>query len=204
MRKDQKEQVKEAAEKVGENISEEHGDEMERIAQDAAIKGVMPQNLLGMSDAMLEGLYSQAYRLYNTGKYKDASQLFRMLTMINSTEPKYSLGLAACFHMMKEYNSAVTTYALCGIIDAHSPIPHYHSSDCYIQMKDSISAIISLEMAVKRAGDKPEYQSLKDRALMSIKSLKEEMDIRGMSEKILKEESEVKKKKKTKKMKKKR
>ncbi|MGA8164354.1 MAG: SycD/LcrH family type III secretion system chaperone [Waddliaceae bacterium] len=198
MRRDQKEQVKQAAKKVGKDVSQQHGNKMEKMTQDALVKGVMPQNLLGMSDAMVEGLYSQAYRLYNTGKYKDASQLFRMLVMINSTEAKYSMGLAACFHMMKEYNSAITTYALCGIIDPKSPIPHYHASDCYMQMKDPISAIISLEMAVKRAGEKPEYQSLKDRALMSIKNLKEDMDLSKVSEKILKGEKEKRKAKKKK------
>ena len=26
-------------------------------------------------------------------------------------EPKYMLGLAACFHMLKEYNNAIQTYA---------------------------------------------------------------------------------------------
>jgi type III secretion system low calcium response chaperone LcrH/SycD len=85
------------------------------------------------------------------------------------------MGLAACFHMMKEYKNAVSTYAICGVIDPDNPIPHYHASDCYIHMNDPVSALIALEMAIKRAGDKPEYQMLKDRALLSIESLKKEI-----------------------------
>ncbi len=174
MKGEQKEQAKRAIGRLGTDVAKEHGKEIDKLSKDAMMQQMLPKNALGLSDAMVEGLYSQAYRLYNTGKYKDASQLFRLLIMIDSSEAKFSMGLAACFHMMKEYNSAISTYALCGIIDPDSPIPHYHASDCYMQMKDPISAIISLEMAIKRAGEKPEYQSLKDRALMTIDNLKKE------------------------------
>ncbi|NGX43339.1 MAG: hypothetical protein K940chlam7_01634, partial [Chlamydiae bacterium] len=75
-----------------------------------------------------------------------------------------------------------------------SPIPHYHASDCYIQMKDPISAIISLEMAVKRSGNKPEYKTLKDRAMMTIESLKEEAKKFEIPKELLNEGKPPKKK----------
>jgi type III secretion system low calcium response chaperone LcrH/SycD len=196
MKGDQKEEVKKAIEKMGLNVGEEKGKDMEKLTRTALFDQLLPKNAMGLSDAMVEGLYSQAYRLYNTGKYKDASQLFRLLIMIDSTEAKYTMGLAACFHMLKEYESAISTYALCGIIDPESPIPHYHSSDCYIQMKDYVSAIISLEMAVKRAGGKPEFQSLHDRGLMTIESLKKEAKIGELPEEVLDPTKENKPKKK--------
>lgn len=174
MKGEQKEQAKKAIGRLGTDVAKEHGKEVDKLSKEALMQEMLPKNALGLSDAMVEGLYSQAYRLYNTGKYKDASQLFRLLIMIDSAEAKFSMGLAACFHMMKEYNNAISTYALCGIIDPDSPIPHYHASDCYMQMKDTISAIISLEMAIKRSSKKPEFQSLKDRAMMTIESLKKE------------------------------
>lgn len=177
MKGEQKEQIKKAVSQLGGDLSSKYGKDVNKLSRETLLEQMLPKNILGLSDAMLEGLYSQAYRLYNTGKYNDASQLFRMLVMMDSTEAKYALGLAACFHMMKEYQSAISTYALVGIMDPDSPIPHYHASDCYIQMKDFVSAIISLEMAVKRAGDKPEFQALKDRSLMSIESLKKQANI---------------------------
>ena len=124
---------------------------------------------------MVEGIYGQAYRLYNTGKYKEAAQIFRLLIMINSTEPKYAMGLAACFHLMKDYKSATNTYSLIGIIDPQNPIPFYHSSDCFMQMGDQASALVMLEMAIKRAGEKPEFRTLKDRAILTAESLKKEL-----------------------------
>lgn len=138
-------------------------------------QGMIPKDALGLSDAVVEGIYAQAYRLYNTGKYAEATHLFRMLVMLNATEAKYILGLAACFHMLKEYQNAVQTYSMCAMLDPENPIPHYHASDCYVQMKDNLSAIIALDLAVQRAGEKAEYSKIKERALLTIESLKNQM-----------------------------
>lgn len=173
--KAQQQQIKAAAAQVGQGIKEKHGKEAASAVQQSGRQGTLAKDALGLTDAMVEGIYGQAYQLYNTGKYQDASKLFRLLIMINSTEPKYSMGLAACFHMLKEYKNAVDIYAVIGVIDANNPISFYHASDCYMQMNDSISALISLEMAVKRAGNKPEFKALKDRALLTISSLKKEV-----------------------------
>lgn len=137
--------------------------------------GLMPKDLLGLSDNVVEGIYGQAYRLYNAGKYHEACQLFRLLLMLNSTVSKYSLGLAACFHMLKEYKSAAATYGICAVVDSDSPVPYFHASDCYMHLRDPASALAALEIAVKRAGNKPEHQLLKDRALMTMQHLKEEI-----------------------------
>ena len=98
--------------------------------------------------------------------------------MINPTEAKYTLGMAACFHMQKEYKTAADMYMLCSVIDSASPIPPFHASDCYLQMKDLVSALFSLELAAQKAGQKPEYKVLKDRALLTIAALKKELDLK--------------------------
>ena len=96
--------------------------------------------------------------------------------MINSTDPKYAMGLAACFHMMKDYKAALDAYTIVSVIDAQSPVSFYHSSDCFMQIGDPASALIALEMAIKRAGDKPEFKTLKDRAALTAESLKKEVE----------------------------
>ncbi len=169
-------EIKRAVAAVGAGASSRIEKSFGRVTEDVMSKEFLPKNALGMSDAMVEGVYGQAYRLYNTGKYKEASELFRLLIMMDSTQAKYTMGLAACFHMMKEYQAAVSTYTLCGVMDPESPVPFYHASDCYLEMKDITSSIVALEMAVKRAGIKGEYQALKDRALLTIESLKKEMN----------------------------
>lgn len=166
-------QIKKATEEIGSSVGS-NKDYQEAIRK-AAQKGATPKDAMGLTDAMVEGIYGQAYRLYNTGKYRDASQLFRLLIMLNTTEPKYAMGLAACFHMLKEYRAAIDTYTIVSMINPESPIPYFHASDCMIQMGDNTSAIIALQMAVKRAGEKPEFRTLKDRALLTIESLKKEV-----------------------------
>lgn len=167
--------VKRAAEAVGEEVGDQTSVKMEGMAGEMLQKGQIPKDLLGINEAMMEGIYGQAYRLYNTGKYRDACQLFRLLIMLNASESKYTMGLAACFHMLKEFRNAVGTYAICGMLDPENPIPHFHASDCYIQMGDMMAALIALQMAVKRSGNKEQYATLKDRALLTIQSLKKEI-----------------------------
>jgi type III secretion system low calcium response chaperone LcrH/SycD len=167
-------QVNKAIDSISEK-TEKSNEEYQKMAGKILKQGSYPKDALGLSDGMVEGIYGQAYRLYNTGKYEDAAQLFKLLILIDSTESKYSMGLAACFHMNKDYSSAIEVYALCGVIDSGSPLPHYHSADCYIQMKDKVSAVIALEMAIKRAVGKPEYKTLEDRAKMMVERLKKEL-----------------------------
>lgn len=160
------------------HFSEENVKELESSLKELTNKmfkqGIPPKDAMGINNQVLEGIYAQAYRLYNTGKYSDATHLFRLLIMLNPTEFRYMLGLAACFHMLKEYKNAIQAYTMCAVLDPQSPIPHYHSADCFLQMKDPLSSMLCLELAIKRAGDKPEYAKVKERAVMSMESIKKQ------------------------------
>ena len=179
--KGEQHQIRKATEDLASKVGTEKTKEFQSAAAKVVQGGVMPKDVMGLSDAMVEGIYGQAYRLYNTGKYKDASQLFRLLIMLNTTESKYAMGLAACFHMLKEYKNAISTYSICGVLDPDSPVPHYHASDCYIHLNDPASAILALEMAIKRSGERVEYQTLKDRAMLTIESLKKDLSSKTKS-----------------------
>lgn len=167
-------QVKKAAEQIAEHLKKDESKEknVTQLADEFFKNGHMPKDVMNLNDKQVEGLYAQAYNFYQTGRYKDAIQIFRLLVMLNANEVKYVLGLGACLHMMKEYKNAVESYTLCCVLDPENPIPYYHMSDCFIEMKDPYSAIVALEMSVKRAGNKPEFQMLKDRALMTMETLK--------------------------------
>ncbi len=171
-------QVKKAVENLGEQINkiESNKDKNVTVLVNEFLKhGHMPKDILNISDKQIEGLYAQGYNFYQTGRYSDALQIFRVLIMLNANESKYILGLAACLHMMKDYKAAIDAYTLCSVLEAESPIPYYHMSDCFLAMKDSYSAIIALDMAIKRAGSKPEYQMLKDRAILTMQNLEGEV-----------------------------
>lgn len=174
----EQQQMKKAASAVGGEVKSAVAANIDKGVKQAT-NGKTAKDVLGLTDAMVEGIYGQAYRLYNTGKFRDASQIFRLLLMLNATEVKYAMGLAACFHMLKEYDGAIGAYNMVSIIDPNNPIPFYHASDCYIKSGDILSAIVALEMTIKRAGDKPEFRTIKDRATMTIEGLKKELGQEG-------------------------
>lgn len=144
---------------------------------------ISPQQAMGMPPEVAESMYGQAYRLYTTGKYQEAAQLFRLLVMLNPTEGKYVFGLAACTHLMKEYLNAIELYTICGGLDPLSPLPSYHLSDCYIHIGDKLSALVALKIAVKRAEENPKYHQIKERALLSIETLTQELQKEQILEK---------------------
>lgn len=170
-----KQTIKKAVQETGEFIFKQDGPSFSELTGKSVKSCSSVKDILGVSDESAEGIYGQAYLLYNTGRYRDAGEVFRLLIMLNSTEPKYLIGLAACYHMMKEYQSAGSTYNLASIIDPDNPVPFFHASDCYLQLGDKASAASMLEMAVKRAEGKPQYATLKKRSEITLDTLKKEI-----------------------------
>lgn len=138
-------------------------------------KGMVIQDALGISDGTKENLYNQAYQMYQAGRYVDALRVFRVLVLLCAEDPRFAFGIASCFHMLKEYKNAIEAYMKCLLLDATNPLPFYHSADCYVHMDNKFGAIISLEMALKRAEKRPEFQPMVKRAHLFMESLRQEM-----------------------------
>lgn len=125
----------------------------------------------GLTPVDMEEIYNKAYRLYNAGKYKDASSLFRFLTLVDPTTGRYSMGLSSCFQMLKDYQSAVTSYFMTSILDPKNPMPFYHAADCYIQLDLPYIAVIQLKKAIELCGDNPRYAIIKERSTFMVEGL---------------------------------
>lgn len=176
-----KQEIKQATSGTGKFVEEKLGADFEKIGAGGAKKGSSIKDILGVSDDSAEAIYGQAYLLYTTGKYRDAAEIFKLLIMMNSIESKYVMGLAACYHMLKEYQSAASTYMLVSAVDGQNPLPYFHASDCYIQMGDKVSAALMLEMTLKKVGDNKKFETLKQRATITLAGLKQELLKRGES-----------------------
>lgn len=170
-----KQEIKKAVQQTGEFIGNTYGKSFSELTGKSVQNCSSVKDILGFTDESAEGIYGQAYLLYNTGRYRDAGEIFRLLVMLNATEPKYLIGLAACYHMLKEYQSAGSTYNLASIIDPDNPVPFFHASDCYLHLGDKATAASMLEMAVKRATNKPHFATLKQRAEITLDTLKKEI-----------------------------
>lgn len=167
--------VDEAIEKIGAQgeEAEKLKEKLKQITEDIYENGKAPYEAMGMNKDMVEGLYSFGYRMYNTGKYDEAIQLFRLLIMLDPTNPKFVLGLAACFHMKKDYENAASSYVLCSMIDMTDPIPSYHASDCYINLGKNDLAADALKLCLQRIGNRGEFDAIKDRAQITLDMLEE-------------------------------
>lgn len=141
-------------------------------------EGILPKDALGISRDQMDNLYSQAYHMYNTGKYADACHLFKVLALCDRTEPKYMIGMAASQHLMKDYKDAVQSYLLSATLDPENPMPYYHVADCCIQLKDTASAMVFLEMAINKARTN-EHTELKERSQLVLERLKNQPLERG-------------------------
>ncbi len=169
------EEIKEAFQKVDLAAGRKAEKTLSMLMERVFKSGMLPKTALQLTDATMEGIYTQAYNLYNQGKYKDAMHIFRLLMMLDYTTPKYTLGLAACLHRLKEYKSAVNIYMLAGLLDPNNPIPHYHASDCYLKLQSKPSAVYSLELAINAAGNQKAYAIVKERCELMKKNLEEEI-----------------------------
>ncbi len=137
-------------------------------------KNILNKKSLGIDKNSEKQFYAKAYQLYQSGKYREAQNLFVTLTVFNQGEPSYMMGLGACVYMLKEYDQAARIYIKCGLIDPSNPMPYYYASNCYWKKNDAPSALVALCMFIKKAGNKPEFKALKERAILTVKdALKE-------------------------------
>lgn len=143
----------------------------------AVKQGIMPKQMLNIGDETLEGLYTQAYILYNQGKFQDASFIFVMLVLLDPHQQKYQLGSAACLHRMGKYEKAAQVYLLCSALDQTNPLPHFHAADCYIKMNALPLAEMCLNNTIETCGQKKEYEIIKERASLMLTAVKEELQV---------------------------
>lgn len=156
---------------------------------------ITPKDALDIPEKQLEGLYALAHNLYESGKYDEAANMFRLLVMVNHFEFKYLFGLAASLQLLKEYFQAATTYMIAATLDTSSPLPHYHAAECYLKLHDPGSACISLGLAIDSASNQEKYALLKERCQLTKERL-----TKFIKKKIHKKKLEkLKKKKKIKK-----
>jgi type III secretion system low calcium response chaperone LcrH/SycD len=139
----------------------------------SALQGVLPTRLRA-STHRLEEFYQRGYLLYQFGRYQEAQPYFHMLVLADAENAKYLTALAACYHMLKDYVSAIQLYTTCMFFEPDNPLPLYHTADCYTKIFEPVGALIALEMAVEKCKD-PKHKLLKDRMQLMINRLNKEL-----------------------------
>lgn len=103
-----------------------------------------------LSQEAQTALYSQAYHLYENGKYQEAKRFFHFLTIVNPYEKSFWIGLGASYQMLKDYARAIEFYSVAAVQDQNNPYVHLHAADCFFalgQMDQAFQALDSAESA---------------------------------------------------------
>ena len=165
--------------KVSDKLNKEEQEKLQNVLRKVVLEGMVPKDAMQLDDRVMNLCYSYAYNLFNTGKFEEANQTFRILQALDPRSPRYMMGLAACYHKQNEFEKAAEVYFATSLIDLTSPIPFYHMADCYMQMDDPYDAYIALTAATKRCGKDPIYAKLKAKCYAMMTGLRKTL---GMDE----------------------
>lgn len=94
----------------------------------------------GISEDQLEAVYNVGFVNYQAGKFDEAEKVFRFLTLVSHTSPKYWTALGSVHQAKRNYGEAFKTYAAAALLDAHRPRPHYYAAECALAVGDLDSA----------------------------------------------------------------
>ncbi|NGX54957.1 MAG: Chaperone protein IpgC [Chlamydiae bacterium] len=135
------------------------------------VEGRTLRETLGLTDGLLEEIYSLAYGYYNQGKYKESLTLFNILVGTDLGTYKYVLGLAATYHQMKDYDRAIVCFFLALNTEPNNPIPAFYIADSFMKIDAPEQALYFLDHVIKMEGT--EHESLKEKCKLLKKSLEE-------------------------------
>lgn len=114
--------------------------ETAELLWNAVASGATLKDVRGIPEDVMEGLYAHAYEFYQQGRAKDAEVIFRFLSMYDSYNADYVMGLAASLQQQKQYEKALNAYTMAFAIAENDYLPMLHAGQCHLLMKNKESA----------------------------------------------------------------
>jgi Tetratricopeptide repeat. len=171
--------IQEELKKLASQYQEEMIASARTIGDNIINKGAPPYQALAISKGKLEGIYAQAYQLYNAGNFKKAYRTFEMLSLLCDDDPRFLFGMAASLQGLKLFREAYGYFIVSATKDSDNPVPFYHAADCCLQEGDKISALVMVQLVIDKCKDRPEYSYIKDRSQVLKDSLTNELNAEG-------------------------
>lgn len=135
-------------------------------------EGLLLKEVLGFSPKIIEQIYEYGYLLFQSGKFKEALEVFTILRKIDNENKRYTFAIAATHHQMKHYAEAVGNYMMYQALDQTNPLPYYHLFDCFSKLNQPALAFNALMSARRLAENDPQHTKLKNKIDMEITRLK--------------------------------
>lgn len=170
-----KKMIREAVATALPDAGPEERKKFEELMKEVIISGKTPAQAMGFNEIQLEAFYGIGFNLYNSGKFKEARNIFSALCHLDGKQSRHWYGLAACYHKLKEFEKAKDFYMAWSYLEPDNPLPFFHASDCSTQLNQLRQSIIYLALVINRCADVPEYQKLKEKAKATQESLKEKV-----------------------------
>lgn len=172
-------ELQETLQKVAESYDEEVKESILNVATNIFVKGVKPVDAFAISKTKMEGIYAQAYQLYNSGNFEKAYQTFEMLNLLDGESARYAFGAGACLQGLGKYKEAFLFFMQSGALDVDNPVPFYHAADCSLQLNDKFSAVVMCQLVEDRSADREEYTYIRERSRVLKEKLTKELNEEG-------------------------
>lgn len=150
--------------------------DQERTSQESMLlsvfaEGKSPKEALGFNDETVEHMYAYAYRLYNSGHYKKAKEIFVTLSNFVPSDSRFVLAVGANAHRMHDYKKAVESYFRYGLMEPQDPLPYYYMYDCYSKIGMLEDAKFCLQETINRSSENRVYGPIKQRCQLELDNL---------------------------------
>ncbi|WZB74524.1 SycD/LcrH family type III secretion system chaperone [Achromobacter insuavis] len=123
-------------------------------------------DVLGLTSAELEAMYSLGHALYEQQRYSESFKVFSALVTYDHTEPRYGLALAAANRMLGRHEDALRQYLPAIMADPLDPAPLYYSAESLVEMGRGEEAIEALDTVEAMCEGQDKYAALAARARM--------------------------------------
>jgi len=168
--------IEEALAQIAPTLSPKDRKKQAEVIEKALMEGVPLKESLGISSDSIEFFYSEGYRLFLLRKYEEALKYFRLLYLLNGSDPRFAFGIAASYHKQKDFQNALSWYLTLATLDDTSPMPFYYMSDCFLKLGDTEFALDFLKKSVELAEGNFTYKELKERMLRAITALEKHLE----------------------------
>lgn len=175
MKEEEKITIDEAIKNLTPHLSQKEQEKQIQALKGLLMEGKTLKESFNIGKDILEFMYSEGSRLYRLHKYEAASKYFHLLYLLDGKDTRYVLGIAACYHMLKNYPLATFWYLVLAVLDLKTPLAFYHLSDCYIQQGEKKAGCYLLKKVIERIGKNPAYAQLKERTTLMIGQLEKEI-----------------------------
>jgi type III secretion system low calcium response chaperone LcrH/SycD len=120
---------------------------------EAVNNGITLKDVHGISSEMMDGLYAYAYDFYGKGRLDEAETFFRFLCLYDFYNIDYIMGLAAVCQMKKQYEKAISLYAVAFGLSKNDYRPMFFTGQCHLAERKAGKARQCFELVVSHGSD---------------------------------------------------